>query len=77
MGNIPEYNCKSFGSINTESVKEYNIDKNTLSKAIQCLADNGIEPDECCTVLQAICYILLGIEIEDYIPEGTLPGESF
>lgn len=60
-----------------KNCKEYNIDKKTLSKAMQCLADNGIEPDECCTVLQAICYILLGIEIEDYIPEETLPGESF
>ncbi len=34
-----------------------------LEDANKCLADNGIEPDECETVLQALCYILLDLEI--------------
>lgn len=33
------------------------------SKAEQCLIDNGIEPDEASTVLQALGYILLDEEL--------------
>lgn len=40
-----------------------NIDKTKLKKAAQCLIDNGIEPDEAETVLQAIGYILLDKEL--------------
>lgn len=36
-----------------------------LQKAKRCLRDNGIEEDECATVLQALCYILLDVEIYD------------
>lgn len=34
-----------------------------LSKAEQCLIDNGIEPDEAPVVLQALGYILLDEEL--------------
>lgn len=34
-----------------------------ISKAEQCLIDNGIEPDEASTVLQALGYILLDEEL--------------
>ena len=34
---------------------------------MRCLEDNGIEPDETAIVLQALCYILLDIEIENII----------
>lgn len=34
-----------------------------LEAANRCLMDNGIEPDDCETVLQALCYILLDVEI--------------
>ena len=37
--------------------------KNNLSKAEQCLVDNGIEPDEAPVVLQALGYILLDEEL--------------
>lgn len=34
-----------------------------INKAEQCLIDNGIEPDEASTVLQALGYILLDEEL--------------
>ena len=34
-----------------------------IEKALQCLIDNGIEPDEAETVLQAIGYILMNEEL--------------
>lgn len=34
-----------------------------IDKACKVLVDNGIEPDEADTVLQAVCYALLDIEI--------------
>lgn len=34
-----------------------------ISKAEQCLIDNGIEPDEASVVLQALGYILLDEEL--------------
>lgn len=37
-----------------------------ISKAEQCLIDNGIEPDEAPIVLQALGYILLD---EEFYPE--------
>lgn len=40
-----------------------NIDEIKLKKATQCLIDNGIEPDEAKTVLQALGYILLDKEL--------------
>ena len=34
-----------------------------IEKALQCLIDNGIEPDEAETVLQALGYILMNEEL--------------
>lgn len=42
-----------------------NIDETKLKKAAQRLIDNGLEPDEAETVLQAIGYILLGYVLLD------------
>ena len=42
-----------------------NIDETKLKKAAQRLIDNGLEPDEAETVLQAIGYILLGYILLD------------
>ena len=42
---------------------ETEISRDSIEKAMQCLADNGIEEDETDTVLQAIGYILLDIEL--------------
>lgn len=39
------------------------IDNETISRAERVLADNGIDPDECPTVLQAIGYVLLDKEL--------------
>ena len=44
-----------------------NINKEKVLKAQQCLADNGIEPDETATVLQALGYILLDLELDEYL----------
>lgn len=40
--------------------------KEKFKKAKQCLTDNGIDPDETEIVLQALCYILLDEETEQY-----------
>ena len=45
------------------------ITKDKFNKAKQCLIDNGIEYDEAEIVLQALCYILLGEETEQYFDE--------
>lgn len=39
------------------------ITKIDIERAKQCLIDNGIEPDEAGTVLQALGYILLDTEL--------------
>lgn len=39
------------------------VRKEDIKKAERCLIDNGIDPDEACTVLQAIGYILLDVEL--------------
>lgn len=39
------------------------ISKSQIKKAEKCLADNGIEKDETETVLQALGYILLDVEL--------------
>lgn len=44
------------------------IDQSIIKKAEQCLIDNGVEPDEACTVLQALGYILLD---EELYPEDS------
>lgn len=40
------------------------LTKDVFRRCQVCLADNGIETDETATVMQAICYMLLGIETE-------------
>ena len=55
------------------SSNEKSVSKDNLIKAMQCLADNGIEKDECYNVLQALCYTLMDIEIDDYLTEEDLP----
>lgn len=47
-----------------------NIDETKLKKAAQRLIDNGLEPDEAETVLQAIGYILFGKEFYPADKEG-------
>lgn len=42
-----------------------NISKEDIINAEQVLIDNGIEPDEADTVLQAIGYTLLDLELYD------------
>ena len=42
-----------------------NISKEDIINAEQVLIDNGIEPDEASTVLQAIGYTLLDLELYD------------
>ena len=39
------------------------ISKSQIKKAEKCLADNGVEKDETETVLQALGYILLDVEL--------------
>lgn len=39
------------------------ITKEQIKQAEKCLQDNGIESDECSTVLQALGYILLDMEL--------------
>ncbi len=39
------------------------IDQDNINRTIQVLIDNGIEPDEAETVLQAIGYTLLDEEL--------------
>lgn len=46
-----------------------NITKENIKQTMQVLIDNGIEPDEAATVLQAIGYTLLDMELEDLIEE--------
>ncbi len=43
------------------------LNKEQLILALKCLQDNGIEADECCTVLQSLCYILLDEEYGDLL----------
>lgn len=40
-----------------------------FNKAKQCLIDNGIEIDEAEVILQALCYILLNEETEQFFTE--------
>lgn len=45
------------------------LTREDIQKALQCLADNGIEKGECAVVLQALCYILMDTEIENLLQE--------
>jgi hypothetical protein len=37
--------------------------ESTRDRAEQCLIDHGIDADEACTVLQALGYILMDVEL--------------
>lgn len=43
--------------------RDHIVFEQDVRKAEQCLIDNGIDPDEVCTVLQALGYILLDSEL--------------
>lgn len=43
--------------------------KDNLMGAAQVLIDNGMSADDAYIVLQAQCYILLDIDIDDYISQ--------
>lgn len=51
-------------SIKVNGRKIYRYD---VQKAMQVLIDNGIEKDEAATVIQAVGYALLGIELDSLI----------
>ena len=38
------------------------VDEEKMQKAMECLAENGVEEDECDTVMQALFYILFDME---------------
>ncbi len=42
---------------------------NKLMEAAQVLIENGMSADDAYVVLQAQCYILLDIEIDDYLTD--------
>lgn len=61
------YHLYSMGySMGYNIVNETILNKDKIKKALKCLEDNGIERDECETVLQALCFILVDKDIEDY-----------
>lgn len=45
------------------------VTQDKFNKAKQCLIDNGIEANEANIVLQALCYILMDEETEQYFQE--------
>ena len=45
------------------AVSNGHVRKGDIEKAERCLIDNGIEADEVCTVLQALGYIMLDVEL--------------
>lgn len=45
------------------------VDYKNIKSAMKILVDNGIEPDECGTVLQAVGYALLDTELQPLIDE--------
>lgn len=48
---------------------EGEMSQEKFDKAKQCLIDNGIESDEAENVLQALCYILMGVETERFMAQ--------
>lgn len=47
----------------TESETKLFLPPDTIETAVRCLADNGVDPDEAETVLQALVEILLNVEL--------------
>ena len=56
--NLQEHQSLLSCTINNAKEKRTEIPETAISKAKQCLIDNGIEADEAETVLQALGYIL-------------------
>lgn len=52
------------------------ITKEQFDKARRCLIQNGVERDEAETVLQALCYILMGEETEQYFDDDMYPYDG-
>lgn len=42
-----------------------------VAKAAKVLRENGVEPDECGTVLQALGYALCDVELKPVVDEAT------
>lgn len=71
---------ENFGIINYPFFVRHFVFPNEIKDAEQVLIDNGIEPDEASTVLQAIGYALLNVELypDTNITFGDLNvGEEF
>lgn len=45
----------------------YILDRPIVEKSLNWLEKNGVEKDECPNVLQAFCYSVLDVEIEDFL----------
>lgn len=56
--------CDNCGLSQGLDISDATLNREKIKKALQCLADNGIDKDECPIVLQALCYILMDTEIE-------------
>lgn len=48
-----------------------------FDKAKQCLIDNGIDMDEADIILQALCYILVDEETEQFFSDGEIGSFSY
>ena len=50
-------------------MRKIKVTQETFNKEKQCLIDNGIDANEANIVLQALCYILMDEETEQYFQE--------
>ena len=48
---------------NEDKARLINVTEEDVAKAEKVLVDNGIEEDEAACVLQALGYVLLGVEV--------------
>lgn len=44
--------------------------KEKIEKAIRVLVDNGMDKGEAFVVLQALCYVLMDSEVEDFFKDN-------
>jgi len=51
------------------NIKNTTVTADNIKAAFKVLTDNGIEPDEASTVLQALGYALIDTELEPVIEE--------
>ena len=47
----------------------YPVTQASFKVGVQCLIDNGINPDEAEIVLQALCYVLIGEETAQFMQQ--------